>query len=740
MRTLTAAALILLTIFSATAGADELVNLAASSTYKIKAEGHCFSGQTQVGTNIQAGSKALYIASPVMEQDDDGDDLIDGKHDPANSIATWYWSNQAKRVFLTFFLAGESTLHQVAVHLEGSDSATVHTRLGSGNWTKWASGKADKLTADPVSCDQVRIHLSTGTTPNLTVSEVELLGQGPTDAEQTGLLRQPSHRDSVVLDELKLRSDSVLLTDRKNHPSARLRPASQPVRGTKKLLDNDLTSGIIVTHKQWLGTSATLTIDLKRIAQIDRIEIWLPGTNKSYVNELRVAAGATTKPGDWRAPCDMIRNPYWPSDNVDEPYSIVTPLFDVPARYIRVDAALNSRIHRPLGVSEIRVWGKFLDDPTETFSGKFDSTPIKIKPEPRKKISSGLSWIDEQGVRLAWGGVGGDPHEILAKFKDAGFNIFLLNFTGRMNREKYFQGITAWGKAAHDVGIALIVGRQYGSDQHEPYRRFRALSGEPGKRSCCPLDYEYMQRHVTQHLEDALDFACKDGYRIDGYHTDYEMYESDSAHYPSVCICDVCFKTYLDRFSKNAQYLFEQIEPHRRGTWLHVNSLSTHYHTFFELRIQQFYETLERKAHAVKPEFLFSYAPWFRMIAGLTRGFGTPEVPCLALSEWEYKKGVTEEALAKNEMLQREGYPGIYVPGLWVRQYQPEQFKKHLITGVSRGKGWWCWPASALYRNPGKHETQGTTYGRADNTSSEEYFQAIKEGHKYAQQLREKAK
>ena len=66
MITLTAAALILLTIFSATASSDELVNLAASSTYKIKAEGHCFSGQTQVGTNIQAGSKALYIASPVM--------------------------------------------------------------------------------------------------------------------------------------------------------------------------------------------------------------------------------------------------------------------------------------------------------------------------------------------------------------------------------------------------------------------------------------------------------------------------------------------------------------------------------------------------------------------------------------------------------------------------------------------------------------------------------------------------
>jgi len=378
--------------------------------------------------------------------------------------------------------------------------------------------------------------------------------------------------------------------------------------------------------------------------------------------------------------------------------------------------------------------------PMKAQVGQLKAEAITIPPEPRaKKLSAGLRWIDRQGVRLAWANPPkAEPRDFLRKFKNAGFNVVLVSADPRWERKYYRGQLAAWARAAHEVDITYLTAGQYGSVHKDPYRRFRAMSGKKASRSCCPLDRKYIERHVFQRVRDVLEIASRPGHRIDGYHMDLEMYESDTSHYPGPCVCDECFRRYLQRFSKSPDKLYATIPPDRRGGWLKSNDLGEHYAAFFELSVQQLYETIEQEVHRVKPEFIFSYAPMFRWLPGITRGLGTARVPCLILSEKEYNRGISERSLKMKKLLGDRGFPGVYLPGLWLKKHLPKSVAWNAVLGLSRADGWWCWEARALWRSPGKDDPQARhgPYGRPEGTAADEYWFAIKSAHKRADALR----
>ena len=363
--------------------------------------------------------------------------------------------------------------------------------------------------------------------------------------------------------------------------------------------------------------------------------------------------------------------------------------------------------------------------------------PIRIPPEPLAKLHPKLAWIERDGVLAAWGHAVDDTEAYLRKLKTSGFNLVIYGFTGSIGRQehkqKFLENVVRCATAADRAGIALMIGRQYGTNHADPYRRFRPMFGDLHKRSGCPLDREYLQRHMFQYVPEILEIDRRADCRIDGFHMDFEMYGSDDTYYGSPCVCDDCFRRYLRRTRPSADQLFQTIQPGSRGSWLKSKSLAGHYAAWFELRIGRQYEELQRQAHRRKPEFLFSYAPFFRWLPGLTRGLGTPQVPCLVFSELEYKTGVTDAALRMKDAIRARGFPGIYLPGLWLQWHRPDAVARSALRGLVGGDGMWLWDATGLWRYPERDNPKAYgTYGRAKNTSAEDYSRAIQAARKQA--------
>jgi len=245
--------------------------------------------------------------------------------------------------------------------------------------------------------------------------------------------------------------------------------------------------------------------------------------------------------------------------------------------------------------------------------------------------------------------------------KDAGFNLVLTGMSpDRKNRdvstalEKELSGNV---EESRRVGIPLLIRWQYGSTHQEPYRTFCAPSGHLYEQSCCPLDEQYIERHIGRWAA-AIARGGADGMLIDT-----EMYESDETGYSGPCVCDDCFYVYLKEFAKGGRVLYDQIQPQRRGLWLNANEVSEHYGLCQNNRIAALYDEIGQRCQAINPAFIFAHAPGTRHLAIIMRGLGTSSLPCLVFSEYEYSRGIGARSYAEVERIRRESMPALYLCG-----------------------------------------------------------------------------
>ena len=202
--------------------------------------------------------------------------------------------------------------------------------------------------------------------------------------------------------------------------------------------------------------------------------------------------------------------------------------------------------------------------PLPPAAGSADARTIVFEPEPVTKLHPKLTWMRTDRIRGAWvaddlntpyGNTDRTKAQVMA---DGGFNLAVVSIhSDPKNRSRVpdlAKLISTNVRAAHENGMALWTKWNYGTQHQEPYHRYRAPDGTLAKKTCCPLDKRYIDRHVGRW---AVRFA-KAG--ADGFVLDTEMYGSDQADYAGHCVCDYCFRAYLDVFEDNSDAIYDSVK------------------------------------------------------------------------------------------------------------------------------------------------------------------------------------
>ena len=370
-----------------------------------------------------------------------------------------------------------------------------------------------------------------------------------------------------------------------------------------------------------------------------------------------------------------------------------------------------------------------------------DLRPIPSAPEPVGKLHAGLDWLRQRKVRAIWIGSAlydkfpGSEKTSGQVLADAGFNL-IVRYTGvdRKNRSESPDMATLVPldiKEGHRVGLKVMVKWQYGSTHQEPYRKYREAGGKLHELTCCPLDADYVERHIGRW---AL-AAAKAG--ADGFTMDTEMYESDTTTYPGPCFCDDCFGTYLKTYCRDSKASFKEIAAEKRGEWIAANGAVEHYGRDQTARVERQYDTLRQRCQAVNPAFLFAYAPFLDSFAGLTRGLGTSNVPCLVFSEQEYTAGPKPQTFANVQRVRGDGLPALYISGHMLWYQTPEVLAENALISSLYGDGWWAWYGGALLTNVGTDHPDAfkSPYGRTKGTTAMDYHNRLAKMHARLEQL-----
>jgi hypothetical protein len=364
-----------------------------------------------------------------------------------------------------------------------------------------------------------------------------------------------------------------------------------------------------------------------------------------------------------------------------------------------------------------------------------DLRPIAMEPDPVGELHPDVQWLKTDRVRGIWS-AGGlfDKHGTGDKTKaqvlaEAGFNMVVLYIgVDRKNRDtapSLDNELPQNLDAAHRHGMKLMAKWQYGSSHLEPYRRYREPGGRLHERTCCPLDQEYVERHVGR-------WAIKAAERgADGMVFDTEMYESDVTTYSGACVCDDCFATYLKQYARNWESIHNEVLPEKRGVWLNEQNASEHYSRYQAKRIEDQFDALRARCQAIKPGFLFGYAPFLDSFPGLTRGLGTSSHPCLIFSEQEYTSGSNPQSLANIQRVRRDGLPALYLGGHWFLTQTPDVMADNILIASLYGDGWWGWFGAAVMNNVGLDDPDAfkAPYGRFNGTTAADYLDRLAKAH-----------
>lgn len=722
--------------------------LSRNATYRVVGEAYLYAGQHIPGTNDRAKNTSGYRLTPLVEITDTGDALIDGDTKTVVSTA-WFWRRGGKRITVEMTLPGRSKVNRVAVRLPQDptfrpQNIRLDVRQSGARWKQveliqtgpeGALAPAETRKAShtfilpQIECDEIRVMCvdQAIAIPHCGIAEIEVYGSGPTESNRRGLERSEPHIRSITPPKPSRPEGSRPFVQKDT--TLQLSGSSVTFGHKALLVDGDRSTLIRVKNKRFADTTLIVEIDLGEALVIDAVNVWLPGgkgVETGHVNDVQLAISSSRNATDWQIPADRVVNPYWPDDDAPKPYPIAIGNLDTVGRRIRVTASLTGTGGRTsrLALSEVEVWGRPVDPSKKSHaSASLSLQPITFPPEPLSKIRPQLRWMLTEKIRS--GRIKGnlfDPFPTTEQTKgevlrDAGFNLILCLMTPDRNQrtvsselaEKLPENVAA----AKALGLRYAVVWQYGSTHQEPYRRYLGPDGTEAKKSCCPLDSKYFERHVAKWAIQTVQGGA------DGLVIDTEMYESDQTRYPGPCICDECFMVYLKRFSTGANALFEQVTPARRGLWLATNDAMDHYTRFTAQRSEKLWDGLRARCQELNPAFFFGHGPFLEYLPGIERGLGTATAPCLLFSGHEYTYGIRDVTYRKIRTI-RDNYPALYICGFFLHYHSPAMVEEHGLVGSLYADGWWLYHMMHLLNNVTAAESHLAT--RAKGTSSTDYF------------------
>lgn len=367
--------------------------------------------------------------------------------------------------------------------------------------------------------------------------------------------------------------------------------------------------------------------------------------------------------------------------------------------------------------------------------------PISFEPEPVGKLHPKLKWMRSKRIRALWVGDNFyDKYGTTDKSKaqviaEGGFNVAVktmgVDTENRSTAPGFEDVLPANIKEVRKHGLALWIQWNYGTGLQDPYHRYRAPNGKLAAKTCCPLDAQYIDRHVGRW---AFKIA-KAG--ADGLILDTEMYESDLSDYQGPCVCGYCFRAYLDAFARKGDTVYKSVPPQDRGTWLRDHGIYGHYSLFAARRTEDLYDGIRARCQAVNPAFILGYASVLEHGPGMTRGFGTSSVPCVIFEESEYSTGPTATMQRNLDYITRARLPAMYVCGLWVAKTSPEQMAERGLIASLYADGWWAWYGTALLTEPNAKKGAFTKepYGRFAATPADSYWASLAPMHARLEKL-----
>jgi len=338
-------------------------------------------------------------------------------------------------------------------------------------------------------------------------------------------------------------------------------------------------------------------------------------------------------------------------------------------------------------IAEIELWGRRATGLAAAKSMRVKQPVPVITPVALGKLSPAYDWIAKQRLRGLYTYVGRSGEtEVLKRVAAVGYNTLLVHTMGKSHSEQGWPEEAArWVEVQKTYGLRVIISWPFGSDERYGNTQFGAY--QPGgaavwTKTPCPLSADYWNRVVG----DRAEVAARLG--LAGMVVDMEMYGADVTRHLGPCVADDCWRRFVETHLEGVSPA--EVLMADRPAWLEANDLLADYRRWQELEVMAILRGIERRVHAIRPDFLLGNVLDFESLPGLARGFGTPTMPALILSETEYA-GSLYKMTDRIKRLTDEGYPALYLPGLWPNPVLPEQLTK-LIPEVSMpSAGFWVW-------------------------------------------------
>jgi|GEM_PF-4092515 len=690
-------------------------NLAKSAAYSAFCSGYIYPGQILPGTN-STPAKEGWVDAPCWQG---ADILADGKQDSGN-VESWFWSQMNKRMTLRFDLRRTAKISQIRVWtVSGTqyrmDSITA--KIASTMDGLVAAPSVNLVATDGVFTWQgssvegryVEILCYSGS-PIMGVSEVEIDGDATgavaTDAPASGLI-PVAPRDLATLTKLpekpqgavnaatsanaKYTLTSKHTDDRNANVDDNIAASGDPSGRT--LVDGNPTSSVSTFAGYYASKVITAEFDLGKQWNVDRIIVWSAGHvigTRSYLNsfETWIKAGPDAA---WE-PLGQTWNPVLPGEIPGAEYPVFTGEINKLARYVRVQLNSAMQSGEVMKIGEINIWGVPASGNEILKSIRIIKHVPDVKPVKIGKISHAFDWIFKYRIRAMfcypeqW-----KDKALIDNIVNSGFNTVVFHTMYKWHSAEGFPAeMKAWELVQKERKLHVFVSMPYGSDERYGNTQFGGYQPGGGTRwthTPCPLSVEYWNRVVG----DRAEIAAKAG--LTGLVVDMEMYGGDATRFTGPCYCETCWSRYAKEHIGGLDPA--GVDINSRASWIAGNGLAMEYARWQEIEVMGILKGIEKRVHAIKPNFIFGNLLDPESVAGLSRGFGTSTMPSLIFSELEYQ-GNLSGVQGRLMQLKSLGYPSLYVPGFWIQPVKPQQLPDLVKEAAPTSAGYWIWSSAAF--------------------------------------------
>jgi len=258
-------------------------------------------------------------------------------------------------------------------------------------------------------------------------------------------------------------------------------------------------------------------------------------------------------------------------------------------------------------------------------------------------------------------------------------------------------------KKAGQIALCAIYGLSQNQarilKQHK-YRLFVDAAGTRGEVAPCPLSKRYWFGFLLPQLQVQARALNAEGIP-GGAVVDLEFYGARDL-YPGwwkrdLCYCDGCWDSFCADTSQAEDV--SNVPAEQRGTWVHAHGLRDDYHSLLGRRLEVLMRKFAEKCREIHPDFLMGLYPYVThwVIDAILRGWSTPELPSLAMSEWEYSDGFNAQSEENVVHLNERGINALYIGGVIQGRCLPQLYAAKAEELARRADGYWLYYAAMFF-------------------------------------------